>query len=245
VSALVTAADFPRTRWTSVLQVRQGSHDSEGQKALAELCQIYWHPLYAYARRCGQSSEDAEDLTQGFFARLLERNLFSKADPSRGRLRSFLLGAFKNYMSEEWRRGVRQKRGGGQTPLPLHELRNEQLDCAAPGSPLAKEPDALFDRIWFEALLERAMKRLEEEYRKRGKIEVFLNLQEFLAWNQKDTRLAKVGEEINMSPGAVRVALLRMRQRFRQLIEEEVAVTVGRPEEASEELAYLLRSLSS
>ena len=239
------APEFPSTRWSAVLKLREDKAAPAGEKALAELCEMYWYPLYAFARRCGQAPHDAEDLTQGFFARLLERQLFAQADPTRGRLRSFLLGAFKHFMAEEWRHAGRQKRGGGQTVIPIHLMRSEEVARKISASNPAADPDSFFDRVWFDVLLEHALDELEQEYRQRGRGEVFRRLQEFLAWNRKDGRLAGVARELGMSPGAARVTVLRMRERFRQLIERQIAETVGSAEEAAVELDYLRRVLGT
>jgi RNA polymerase sigma factor (sigma-70 family) len=228
-----------------VLRLRAGVDDTDGDKALAELCEIYWYPLYAFARRCGHAAHDAEDLTQGFFARLVERDLFAKADPGRGRLRSFLLGAFKHYMSEEWRQTNRQKRGGGQETIPIHLLTAEKIERDLASLNSGTDPDSMFDRIWFDVLLEQALNGLEEEYRQRGKRDVFARLKVFLAWNRKDARLAEAARELKMSPGAVRVTILRMRQRFRELIEREIAETVGTAAEAAHEIEHLRRVLGA
>lgn len=240
-----TGPEFPRTRWTAVLRLRAGAGDAAGEKALAELCEMYWRPLYAYARRCGRPPTDAEDLTQGFFARLLEQDLFAKADPARGRLRSFLLGAFKNFMSEEHRQAGRQKRGGGQIPVPLDQLRSSDLDQQLAANDPAMDAESMFDRVWFDTLLDHALGALEQEYEQRGKGEMFRRLQEFLAWNRKEGRLAEVAAELDMSPGTVRVTILRMRQRFRELIERQIAETVRDPAEAAEELSHLRRVLGA
>lgn len=244
MSVAVPAAQFPLTRWSVILKLREGAADAASEKALAELCTMYWYPLYAFARRCGQAPHDAEDLTQGFFARLLERDLFAKADPARGRLRSFLLGAFKHFMSEEWRQANRQKRGGGRLAIPIHQLQAEELEAVA-ACYSDSDADSMFDRLWFDALLEHALNDLEQEYRKRGKGGVFRRLQHFLAWNRKDGQLGEVARELGMSPGAVRVAVLRMRQRFRELVEHQIAETVATPAQAAEELACLRRVLGS
>jgi RNA polymerase sigma factor (sigma-70 family) len=225
--------------------MRDGIPDKTREKALAELCETYWYPLYAFARRCGHAPHDAEDLTQGFFARLLERELFKKADPARGRLRSFLLGTFKNFMSEDWRVANCQKRGGGQWSIPIHELHSEELERGVAGFSPSADPEAIFDRVWFDLLLEQALNELQEEYRRRGKAEMFSRLRGFLAWNRKDARLAEVASDLGLSPGAVRVTILRMRQRFRELIERQVADTVGSAAEAADEMNHLRRVLGA
>ena len=237
-------AEFPLTRWSLVLRLREGTEEGGG-KALEELCALYWLPIYSYALRSGQAPHDAEDLTQGFFARLLERDLFAKADRARGRLRSFLLGAFKHFMSEEWRQAARQKRGGGRIAIPLHDLHDQELRDDVHGSVPVCEPQSAFDRVWFDVLLEHALNDLEAEYQARGRGTVFARLQEFLAWNHKDARLAEAARELGMSPGAVRVTIVRMRQRFRELIECRIAETVATPAEAAEELEHLRQVLGA
>lgn len=206
---------------------------------------MYWYPLYAFARRCGRAPEDAEDLTQGFFARLLERDLFAKADPARGRLRSFLLGTFKNFMSEEWRQAHRQKRGSGRVLIPIHEVREEEIEQGNGASYPAADPEVLFDRIWFDVLLKHALDELEKEYDQRGRLAVFQRLKEFLAWNRKDARLAEVARDLGLSPGAVRVTILRMRGRFRELIKRQITETVGTAAEAVAEMEHLRRVLGA
>ncbi|HVY68904.1 MAG TPA: sigma factor [Verrucomicrobiae bacterium] len=237
--------EFPRTRWTAVLRVRDGVVDPLGEKALAELCEMYWSPLFAFARRCGHGAEDAEDLTQGFFTRLLARDLFAKADPSRGRLRSFLLGAFKNYMSEEHRQAGRQKRGGNQVIVSIDELGWEVAADEGGEHDPAVDAESLFDRVWFDTLLEHALAALEQEYARRGKGELFRRLQDFLAWNRKDGKLEEAARDLEMSPGALRVAILRMRHRFRELIERQIMETVQSPAEAAEEMQHLRRVLGA
>jgi DNA-directed RNA polymerase specialized sigma24 family protein len=245
VNVASSRPEFPRTRWSLVLRLREGTAAAAGEKVLADLCEMYWYPLYAFARRSGHSAQDAEDLTQGFFARLLERDLFVKADPARGKLRSFLLGAFKHFMSEEWRHATREKRGGGQWAIPIHELRPSEVDRSAALGCDHSDPDLLFDRVWFETLLKQALDELKQEYSRRGRGEIFARLQEFLAWNRKDGRVAEAARELNMSPGALRVAVLRMRARYRELIEREVAQTVGNSADAASELDHLRRVLGT
>jgi RNA polymerase sigma factor (sigma-70 family) len=241
VNQAKSRSEFPQTRWSVIVRLRNGVADAEGAKVLAELCEAYWYPLYTFARRAGHSPHDAEDLTQGFFACLLECDLFAKADPSRGRLRSFLLGSFKHFMSSEWRNANREKRGGGRGTLPIHELKAEEINAA--DDTFDSNPELMFDRVWFHVLLDRALNHLEDEYRRRGRAEMFKRLQEFLAWNRRDVPLAEVARELGMSPGAVRVTILRMRTRFRDLIEREIAETVGTAAEAAAELDHLRQVL--
>lgn len=235
---------FPDTRWSVVLRARADRAGGAGaERALADLCTAYWYPLYAYARRCGQSPHDAEDLTQGFFGRLLERDLFAKADPARGRLRSFLLGSFKLFMSEEWHQANRQKRGGGQVPVPIDQVQAEEIYRGAGADRLS--PEVLFERAWLNSLLEGALNQLEREQRQRGKEALFHRLQDFLAWDRGEQRINELARELGLSPGALRVTIFRLRQRFRELLEQQVADTVATPAEAAKELQELLRSASS
>ena len=231
-------SSFPETRWSRVLRVRK-KEGEEGAKALADLCGLYWFPLYAFARRCGHSPEDAEDLTQGFFGRLLERDLLAKADPARGRLRSFLLGVFKNFISEVRREAAAQRRGGGKTFIAIDLAEAEEWYCKE----LVDEatPELLFERSWFHRVLENTLGRLEAEYRERGKAELFVRLQDSLAWNSAETRTPEIAEKLHMSAGAVRVAIFRMRQRFAELLEEQIADTTASKAETSEELDHLRR----
>lgn len=233
---------FPETRWSCVLAMRDGQGDGErGTRALAELCEAYWAPLFSFAQRCGYSREDAEDLTQGYFTRVLSAELFRKADPAVGRLRSFLLGGFKNYMSEQSRFGNRQKRGGGVSVLSLDDagLGSENGTVAPQARGITPPPDEEFDREWFLAVLEHALADLEREYESRGRLATFHHLREHLAWNQRDGRLGHVAAALGMSPGAVRVAIVRMRQRYRELVEARIADTVPSPGAAAEELEHL------
>lgn len=235
---------FPDTHWSVVLRARADIAEGTGaERALADLCAAYWYPLYAYARRCGQSPHDAEDLTQGFFGRLLERDLFAKADPARGRLRSFLLGSFKLFMSEAWHQASRQKRGGGQASVPIDQVQAEEIYRGAGAEQLS--PEALFERAWLNSLLEAALAQLEREQRQRGKEALFQRVQDFLAWDRGEQRINELARELGQSPGALRVTIFRLRQRFREILEQQVADTVTTPAEAAKELQELLRSASS
>jgi RNA polymerase sigma factor (sigma-70 family) len=221
-----------------VLRVRK-KEGEEGAKALADLCALYWFPLYAFARRCGHSPEDAEDLTQGFFGRLLERDLLAKADPARGRLRSFLLGVFKNFISEVQREAAAQRRGGGKTFINIDLAEAEEWY----GKELVDEgtPELLFERSWFHQVLENTLGRLEAEYRERGKAELFTRLQDSLAWHSAEKGIPEIADALHMSAGAVRVAIFRLRQRFAELLEKQIADTTASESEAREELDHARR----
>jgi len=237
-----SGAAFPRTRWSVVLRTRSPQDEAVAQAALAELCRTYWPPLYAFARRSGYSPHDAEDLTQGFLARVLEKNVLSSADPARGRLRSFLLGAFQHFMVQEWRYEHREKRGGHQAPIAIDAGHAEEAFEPAASPQLS--PAELFERRWFETVLERALDDLRGEYALRGRAPVFERLHEHLAWNSGAARLEEVARELGMTCGALRVAIYRLRKRYRELVEQHIADTVGSPAEVEEELLRLRRAMA-
>jgi RNA polymerase sigma factor (sigma-70 family) len=236
-------AAFPETRWSKVLRIRSRQENCEAEaKALAELCEIYWFPLYAFARRCGHSPEDAEDLTQGLFGRLLERELLSKADPARGRLRSYLLTIFKRFMTETEREARAERRGGKNTFVSFDSLEAEERYATEMVDPAT--PEILYERSWFKSLLQLTLDRLDHEYQRRGKHELFRRLHDCLAWNSAEERVPEIAHDLLMSPGAVRVAIFRMRQRFGELLEESIADTTSSGPEAEEELEHLRRVMS-
>lgn len=231
---------FPPTRWTLIRRLREHDARDQDRSTVAELCQMYWPPLYGFVRRQGWSTQDAEDLTQGFFARLLDRDLFTKADRERGSLRSYLLGAIKHYISEHKRGAACQKRGGGQTLIPLDAIAHDHLERELLEDP-RQSAEADFDRRWFDSLLEGAMLALEQEYRRRNQGPLFECLLPFLGWNRKDCGLAKSAKELGLSHGAIRIAIMRLRRRLRERIEEQVSQTVADPAQAEEELAHMRR----
>ena len=228
---------FKTTHWSVVLSA---GHDSESvaRQALEQLCQAYWFPLYAYVRRQGHQPDDAQDLTQEFFARFLERGSFARADRERGRFRTYLLTSLKRFLQEEWRRANRQKRGGGVTFVPLAGEDAENRYAAEPKDELS--PDLLYDRRWAEALLERVLVRLRTDYESTGRAAVYAQLQQFLWGRQVEVSYDEMGRQLGLNEGAVKVAVHRLRQRFRDLLREEVAQTVETPEQIGEELRHLL-----
>lgn len=237
-----TDAWFVTTHWSIVLKA--GRHDTtRAGDALAKLCQTYWFPLYAYVRRRGHSPHDAQDLTQSFFLSLLERQSVSTADPDRGRFRSFLLGAMNHFLASEWAKGNAQKRGGGQKLLSLDlALAEERFDLEPPDQ---STPDKAFDKEWANALLNKVLSQLEEEFRAEGKGHLFEGLKQTLAGSRESQPYAALAEELNMNEGAVKTAVHRLRKRYRSLLETEIANTVSSPEEVKEELVYLLKVISS
>ena len=234
-------AVFVTTHWSVV--VRAGRSDTtRARDALGKLCQTYWPPLYAYVRRVGHSPEDAQDLTQEFFARLLERNTFAQADPERGRFRSFLLGSLKNFLASEWDKARAQKRGGGAQIISL-QLDAAETRCsrlAAPGD----TPDRAFDRQWALALLDAVLNRLRQEYTDAGREDLFLGLKDTLGGGRSEIPYRDLGAQLGMSEGAVKVAAHRLRQRYRELLRAEIANTVSGPEQVEEELRQLFAALS-
>lgn len=235
------AEAFKTTHWSVVLS---SGHDSESvaRQALEQLCRAYWFPLYAYVRRQGLSPEDAQDLTQAFFERFLERGYFALADPERGRFRTFLLTSLKHFLTEEWRRTNRQKRGGGLALVPFATEDAEGRYAAHPLDELS--PDRLYDRRWAEAMLERVMARLAKDYESTGRTAVYSQLQQFLWGGQAEVSYADIGAKLAMSQGAVKVAVHRLRQRFRDLLRAEAAKTVRAPDQVEEELKHLLAAFA-
>ena len=234
-------AVFATTRWSVVLDA--GRPDSpRAAEALAQLCQAYWQPLYAYARRHGHEGEEARDLTQEFFARLLEKNYVGAADKNRGRFRTFLLSSFEHFLAKEWRDARRQKRGGGRPLLSLDEQTAEDRYRLEPVDELS--PEKIFDRRWALTTLERALARLREEYTASGRGELFEALKPMLTVENSGEPQAQLAARLSLGEGALRVAIHRLRQRYGEAVREEIAQTVGRAEDVDEELGHLFEALS-
>jgi RNA polymerase sigma-70 factor (ECF subfamily) len=213
----------------------------ESAVALAELCQSYWYPLYAFVRQQGHSADDAQDFTQGFFARLLEKNYLDDVDRQRGRFRSFLLVALKHFISNERDRARAQKRGGGASTVDWDAADAEARYRAEPATNLT--PEKLFDRQWALSVLDRTLARLEADYRAAGKIAIFEVLKPSLAGDGELKSHAELGERLAMSPGAVKVAVHRLRRRYRDLLRSEIAQTVADTDDVEAELRDLLAAL--
>jgi len=227
-----TDSPFPATRWSLVQRLRE---PGAGQStAMDELCRLYWRPIYLYARRDGHSQQDAEDLTQSFFAALIENATIAAADERRGRLRTFLLTAFQRFAVNAWRHENRLKRGGGVRFTGLDELESSL--------PAASSPDAAYDRGWACTLVAEAEGRLERDYTARGRGELYHRLRPLLAWNSApDGAADSIAGACGLTPGAVRVALKRLRESWRRGIEEAVAATLTDNCELEEEVRWLLR----
>ena len=228
---------FATTRWSVVIEAGR-SDSSEGAHALAELCRVYWYPLYAYVRRQGFDVPTAQDLTQDFFAKLLEKNYVGIADRKRGKFRWFLLTAFKCFLANEWDRAHAQKRGGGARPLSLDEMTAEERYGHEPADTLTA--DQIYDRRWALELLDRVRRCLREEYEAAGKAERLAFLEPALSGATPGTDYAQAAHQLGASEAALRQEAHRFKRRFGQLLREEVTRTVAQPNEVAEELRYLI-----
>jgi RNA polymerase sigma factor (sigma-70 family) len=232
---------FVTTHWSVVANAGQ-SDSTRAQSALAGLCETYWYPLYAYVRRRGYSPEDAQDLTQEFFARLLARNWVGSADREKGRFRSFLLTAMNHFLADEWDRVKAQKRGSGQRVLPLEAGSAESRFQLEPPDPLT--PEMIYERRWAQTLLETVFEQLRRAYAAEGKAALFDELKGSLVQARAAIPYAEQAVRLKLSEGALRVAVHRLRQRYRELLRAEIAHTVTGPAEVEEELRYLFRVLT-
>ena len=227
---------FATTHWTVVLAAGQ-RHTPESDTALEQLCRSYWFPLYAYVRRRGHAKADAEDLTQAFFARLLEKNFLAGLDGEKGKFRAFLLAALKHFLANEWDRSQAQKRGGGQAHLSLDwQTADTKFQVAATSEP---SPDKAFDREWALALLAQVIERLQAECEAEGRAKVFAQLKNFLMAGQGESAQAEVAKALGMEEGAVRVAVHRLRKRYRALLRDEISHTLADPAMVDEEMRAL------
>jgi len=236
------AGQFNTTHWSLVLLAGQAD-SPRAEAALETLCRTYWYPLYAFVRRQGHAPHDAQDLTQEFFARLLENGKLQLADRERGRFRSFLLASLKHFLVNEWVRGQAQKRGGGQKVFSLDEEAAERIYQQEPGGQVPAEN--LYDKRWAMTLLERAMERLGADYAKAGKRALFDQLRPLLLAEASNDTYRELAASLVMSEGAVKVALHRLRHRFRDTVREEVAETVATPADVDEELRCLMASMTA
>jgi RNA polymerase sigma factor (sigma-70 family) len=231
---------FSTTRWTIVLTAGRGESPAARQ-ALAELCELYWAPLYGYARRRGFAVEDAQDLTQAFFARLIEKQDVRAADPLRGRFRSFLLASFKHFLANEYDRQHARKRGGGWRPVAIDGETAESRYAAVVADRLT--PERLFERQWAEGVLARARAALREECAAAGRADAFERLEGMLTGEKRP--YADVARELGTTEGAIKVRVHRLRRRFRELLEQEVGATVSDDREVDDEIRHLLAVLAA
>jgi RNA polymerase sigma factor (sigma-70 family) len=231
---------FVTTHWSVV--VAAGRNDTtRARNALENLCRTYWYPLYAYTRRWGHSPEDAEDLTQDFFAKLIAKGFLEAADREKGRFRSFLLVMLKRFLANEWDRAHARKRGGGKPALSLDISAAEELYRIEPADTLT--PDKVYDRRWALTLLQKTMTRLRDELAAEGRSAQFDNLKVFLTAERGANPYSELAASLGQSEGALRAAVHRMRKRFRELFREEIAHTVASPNDIEAELRDLMNAL--
>lgn len=238
----VSDGQFNTTHWSVVLLAGE-SEAPHADAALDKLCRTYWYPLYAYVRRGGHNQEDAQDLTQEFFARLLEKKYLKLAAQERGRFRSFLLKSLQHFLVNDWVRGHAQKRGGGRRILSLDDEAAERTYQQEPAVQLA--PESLYDKRWAITLLERGMERLGENYAAAGKRALFDQLKGLLLSEASGASYRRLASQLGLSEGAVKVAVHRLRHRFREVVREEISQTVATPAEVDEELRCLMAALSA
>ena len=233
---------FATTHWTGVLAAGK-RHSPQSDHALEELCQTYWFPLYAYVRRRGHNKEDAEDLTQAFFARFLAKNYLAGLSAERGRFRAFLLASLKHFLINEWKKSQRQKRGGGEINLSLDwQTADTQFQVASTAEP---SPDKAFDREWALALLAKVIERLRAECEAGGKSKQFEHLKIFLTAGKGAVSHADAARSLGMDETAVRVAVHRLRKRYRQLLRDEISQTLTDPAQVDEEMRALFGAFST
>jgi RNA polymerase sigma-70 factor (ECF subfamily) len=232
---------FRTTHWSVVLAARD-QHSPQAQQALAELCRTYWYPLYAYIRRRGNTPPDAEDLTQGFFERLLAKDYLGDITPGRGRFRSFLLTALKHFLANEWDRAQTRKRGGREVIVSLDDQDAEQRYRFEPVEDVT--PETLFEQRWALTVLEHVLARLRAEFVAGEKAGLFDQLKGFLSADQPDCSYAEIAARLGMQPGTVRVAVHRLRRRYGELLRAEIAETVHDPGAVEDEVRHLIAALA-
>lgn len=232
---------FATTHWSVVLAAAE-EESPQAATALDRLCRTYWYPIYAYIRKQGYSPDDAQDLTQGFFAHILSRGFLKRADPNKGRFRSFVLGALRYFLADEWARFQAQKRGGGK----LQSVIDTQVGEAKYQREAVDQLDAenIFERRWALALLDRVLERLQKDFQDSGKNAVFDALRGFLIGERGPVTYAEAATKLGMTEGAVKVTVHRMRQRYRELFREEVSHTVDEPAALEDEVRHIFAVLT-
>lgn len=230
---------FLTTHWSVVLNA-QGDDSSCARDALAHLCHAYWYPLYAFVRRQGHPADDAQDLTQEFFSRLLAKNYLAAADPGRGKFRSFLLSSLKHFLANEWDRAHAQKRGAGHQLISLDDTQAEAQYALEPADNTS--PDKLFERRWATTLLDQVLSRLRAEYEGTERGKLYAAIKGCLT--QEAAPYAELAASLAMSEGAVKVAAHRLRARYRELLREEIAQTVSSAGEVEDEIRHLFTALA-
>lgn len=233
---------FVTTHWSVVLAAGL-DESSVARNALEQLCRTYWYPLYVYTRRRGYDVEEAKDLTQEFFARLIAKNYLGAVEQGRGRFRYYMLAALKHFLSDEWDRATARKRGGGYKFIPLDELDPEERYHLEPRD--ESTPETAFQRRWALTLLDLALSRLREEFQLAGKERLFDGLKMFITSDNPELSYAAAAGSLGLTEAAAKMAVSRMRQRYRTLLRAEIANTVGDPKEVDaemRELAAVLRN---
>ncbi len=232
---------FTTTHWSVVLTAQGES--AAAQEALEKLCRTYWRPIYGFVRRQGVVPAEAEDLTQGFFASLLEHRNLNAVRKEQGRLRSYLLGALKYFLGEERRRGMAIKRGKGQRLIPLEELRADERVGMEPADPVTAE--MMYERRWASTVLEQVLSRLNDEYNAAGNAALFDSLTQLLPDEPGAPSQREIAAQLDMTENAVRQAFYRFRQRYQSLLREEIAHTVATPADIEDELRHLIAVLEA
>lgn len=235
---------FTTTRWSLVLQARD-KQSAQSSEALADLCQAYWYPLYVFIRKRSRDAHEAQDLTQGFFARLLEKDFLLDVTPERGRFRAFLLAAIKHYAANEWERARAKKRGGDRQHY------SQDFDWESGESRFLNEPthdltaERLFDREWALALLKRVLDRLRDEQVAEGKGDSFAVLQTFLTVDRNNADYSQTAKSLNSNEAAIRVTVHRLRKRYRHILRDEISQTVVNRSDLDDEIRHLFLALSN
>jgi RNA polymerase sigma factor (sigma-70 family) len=240
-TGMAASGSFPSTHWSVVLAAG-GCSTAAGDVALENLCRAYWPTVYAFARRSGQSPEDARDLTQGFFARLIEKHWLADADREKGRFRTFLLTAFKRYRGHEVEHDHAQKRGGNHSFSSLDAETEESELIFEPAD--HRTPEIVYEERWATALLQRVLSRLREEFILQGRETLFDGLEGFLLGDPPTQGVTPIAARLGMTEGAARMIITRMRKRYRQLLRSEIAQTVVEPQDIEDELLHLYRVLN-
>jgi RNA polymerase sigma factor (sigma-70 family) len=230
------AVPFTTTHWSVVLEAQ--SESPAAQKALEKLCHIYWRPIYSFVQRQGIGPEEAKDITQGFFADLLEHRSLTAVRRDKGRFRSYLLGALKHFLADERRRAMAIKRGKGQPLIPLEELSADERVGMEPTDPVTAEQ--IYERRWASTVLERVLNRSKDEYRAAGNAALFDSLKQLLPDEPGAPSQADIAVQLGMTENAVRQAFYRFRQRYQSLLREEIAHTVATPGDIEDELRHLI-----
>ena len=238
--ALPAASQFTTTHWSVVLAAKDDT-SSAAADALAQLCRVYWYPLYAFIRRRGCGPHDAQDLTQEFFYRLLDKRYLSAVDHRKGRFRTFLLAALEHFLANEWRRSQSQRRGGGQQLISIDDSA-EQRYAHEPATELS--PERIYEQRWALAFLEQVLGKLRAEFTEGGKGATFEALKTFLTGDRPAVAYAELATSLGTTEGALKMAVSRMRQRYAELLRQEIANTVSSPDEIEDELRALMAAWS-